>query len=103
MAEATLTSNDMLTRYGMKELAGLFTYDSESRASTDALVVYINGRIHRRTSEARTGKVGHVLIRRPGAAPGEAPARVKASVRVFERGHMPPPETLDASEPGELF
>lgn len=103
MADAELTSNDMLTRYGMKELTGLFTYEAGNHKTTAGLVVYVGGRIHHRTSEARTGKVGHVLAHRPGAAPGEPPARIKASVRVFERGHLPPPETLDAGSRTELF
>jgi hypothetical protein len=87
----------------MREANGLFTYTSANGAAMAGLVVYVNGRIHKRTSEARTGKVGHVLAHRPGAAPGEPPARVKASVRVFELGHLPPPETLDAGSPTELF
>ena len=103
MADAELTSADMSARYGMREVNGLFTYTFANGAAMAGLVVYVNGRIHKRASEARTGKAGHVLAHRPGAAPGEAPTRVKASVRVFERGDTEPPETLDAGSRTELF
>ena len=103
MADAELTSNDMLTRYGMKEVTGLFTVEPGNGLKTAGLVVYVSGRVHHLTSEARTGKAGHVLVHKRGAPQGEAPARIKASVRVFERGHLPPPETLDAGSRTELF
>jgi len=98
---AEQTSGAMLTRYGMREVSGLFTYEPGSTSA--GLVVYVGGRIHKLTTQARTGKAGHVFVKRPGSPKDAAPTMIKAAVRVFERGHLPPPETLDACEPGELF